>query len=389
MVKTAKNPQVDSMNISCVRRELLLAVSKCAAVAAISVRSDKRPVLSHVLIDSADGMTTVRSTDMDMHIIVEIPAMIKSPGLVTAEARVLERILKSCDSPGIEIEFSPYHEASIIRSGSAVFTLPSLKPDDFPAQEHPAVTHIFNMDTDDVRLLIGRAAPYQSTDGNRYYLEGVYLHPADDSGSPVLRAAATDGHRLARIQTALPDGAAGMPAIILPTKLAKQLLNLCSVPGNISIEVSKESFRASSGNVTILSRTIDGSFPEYERVIPKDRYHPVTVGKKSIAGAVRRVSQALSAGERAINIAVKNHMMILSAGEFPIKSAQESIEMIFIDKKIDAAFNARYMSVIIKAIAGHEVRIDGMQADNPSVWSDPLDDSAMYMLMPMVARQPS
>ena len=236
----------------------------------------------------------------------------------------------------------------------------------------------------DLRSLIDRTRFAISTEETRYYLNGIYLHAADSEGVEVLRTVATDGHRLARVELPLPDGAAGMPGVIVPRKAVSEIRKLVEeTDGDVSVSLSDAKIRFSTGETVLTSKLIDGTFPDYERVIPTGNDKVLETDCKILSHAVDRVSAISSEKSRSIKLNMEKGLVTLSASSPEHGSAIEEVEASYDAGQLEIGFNARYLLDIMQQIEGDAARFTMADAASPTVIRDVSDGSAVYVLMPM------
>ncbi|MFQ6019088.1 MAG: DNA polymerase III subunit beta, partial [Kiloniellaceae bacterium] len=237
-----------------------------AHVQSVVERRTTIPILSNVLLESEEGWLRLTATDMDIAIIDRAEAEVGQAGAVTVPAHTLYDIVRKLPE-GSQVELDGASEADrlVLCAGRSRFTLQTLPKEDFPVMAEGELSHRFEMPAADLRTLIDRTRFAISTEETRYYLNGIYLHTAENEGVAVLRAVATDGHRLARAEMPLPEGAAGMPGVIVPRKTVgelRKLLEEASEP--ISVALSDTKIRFDCQGAVLTSKLIDGTFPEYE-----------------------------------------------------------------------------------------------------------------------------
>jgi DNA polymerase-3 subunit beta len=262
--------------------------------------------------------------------------------------------------------------------------LSCLPVEDFPAMAEGDFTNSFTIAAADLRALIDRTKFAISTEETRYYLNGIYFHATESDGVPVLRAVATDGHRLARVEVPLPEGAGDMPGIIVPRKTVLELRKLIDETGmDVTISLSESKIRFGFDSAVLTSKLIDGTFPDYERVIPADNDKMLEVQKKTFADAVDRVSAISTEKSRAIKVAVEKGMVILSASSPESGSAVEEVEASYDSASMEIGFNSRYLLEILGQIEGDAARFAMADAASPTVIRETADASAVYVLMPM------
>ncbi len=342
------------------------------------------PILSNVRLDAAKGSLSLNATDMDLEIVESAQADVGQDGSTTAPAHTLYDIVRKLpDGAQIELTFGGENQLTLT-SGRSRFQLSCLPADDFPALASGDYSHTFSLASADLRSLIDRTRFAISTEETRYYLNGIYLHAADSDGVDVLRTVATDGHRLARVELPLPDGATGMPGIIVPRKAVTEIRKLIEeADGDVSVSLSDAKIRFSTGETVLTSKLIDGTFPDYERVIPTGNDKVLETDCKVLSQAVDRVSAISSEKSRSIKLNMEKGLVTLSASSPEHGSAIEEVEASYDAGQLEIGFNARYLLDIMQQIEGDAARFTMADAASPTVIRDVSDGSAVYVLMPM------
>src|ERR671912_436692 len=277
-------------------------------------RRNTIPILSNVLLRAEDGGLRMKATDLDIEVTETIPADIAQPGSTTVPAHVIYDIVRKLpDGAQVSLEMAGESGQMQIRSGRSRFMLQALPESDFPDLPAGDLPHPFTLPASDLKRLIEKTQFAISTEETRYYLNGIYLHTLDAGGSLVMRAVATDGHRLARIEMPAPQGAAGMPGVIVPRKAVAEIVKLVEDGSEtITIELSSAKVRLTFDGVVLTSKLIDGTFPDFQRVIPSGNDKRLTVDKDQFARAVARVSTISSERGRAVKLALNNSKLVLS-----------------------------------------------------------------------------
>src|SRR5262249_55690278 len=254
----------------------------------------------------------------------------------------------------------------------------------FPKMSGGDLPHKFELAAADLRNLIDRTRFAISLEETRYYLNGIYVHATQSNGVKVLRAVATDGHRLARMEMPLPAGAENIPGVILPRKTIMELRKLLDeTQSPIQAGLSDTRVRFSFDDAVLTSKLIDGTFPDYERVIPQGNDKVLEVDCKSFAEAVDRVATIATEKTRAVKLALQRGQLTLSATSPDAGSATEEIEARYNGSPLEIGFNARYLLDIAQQIEGEGARFALADAASPTVVQDAADQSALYVLMPM------
>jgi DNA polymerase-3 subunit beta len=354
-------------------------------------RRNTIPILSNVLLEAGSNALGLTATDMDLTIIERVPVSVGTNGAATVPAHTLYDIVRKLPE-GAQVEIGGEGDGSqaVVRAGRSKFSLPTLPREDFPATSGGELPHKFSLGAKELRSLIDRSRFAISTEETRYYLNGIYLHVSDGKGAKGkgegshLRAVATDGHRLARVEMAAPAGAAGMPGVIVPRKTVNELRKLIDETEEaIEVSLSDTRIRFAFDSVTLSSKLIDGNFPDYQRVIPTGNDKTMTVDRRMFAEAVDRVSTIASEKSRAIKISLKKGSMILSASSPEYGSANEELEIGYDGTPIEIGFNARYLLDITGQLQGSEAEFKLADAASPTLLGDASDASALYVLMPM------
>src|SRR6202047_3710536 len=252
--------RVVSMKLTIERAALLKALGH---VQSVVERRTTIPILSSVLLRASAGRLALSATDMDLEIVERVPCQIEQDGRTTAPAHTLYDIVrKLSEGAQIEIEASGERNSMVLRSGRSTFTLQSLPPEDYPVMAGGELPHNFTLSASELRTLIDRTRFAISTEETRYYLNGIYLHVTKNDEVPVIRAVATDGHRLARVELVLPEGAAAMPGVIIPRKTVLELRKLVDESQEeVQVALSETKVRFAIGEAGLTSKLIDGTFP--------------------------------------------------------------------------------------------------------------------------------
>lgn len=370
------------MKLTIDRAPLLHAL---AHVQSVVERRNTIPILANVLIDAGDGAIKLAATDMDLTITEKIAADVTRPGKMTAPAHTLYDIVRKLpDGTQVELGSDGDDGKLMLRSGRSTFTLACLPASEYPATDAEDQPHNFSLTATELKGLVDHTRFAISTEETRYYLNGIYLHALEQDDGAVLRAVATDGHRLARFQIPLPDGAADIPGVIVPRKTIQELRKLLEdSEDSIDIALSETKIRFAFDGIVLYSKLIDGTFPDYERVIPSGNDKTLNVDCKQFAAAVDRVSTISTEKSRAIKLALNKNNLTLSATSLDNGSAVEEIEVGFDSEPLEIGFNSRYLLDITQQIEGGHVQFSLADAASPTVVTDTADASALYVLMPM------
>ena len=329
------------MKVTVERSELLRSLSH---VHRVVERRSTIPILANVMIRAENGQLAFKATDLDLEILEAIPADMASGGVTTVPAHMFYEIVRKLpEGAQVILEGSGDRAVLVIRAGRSRFTLQTLPESDFPDLAAGDMTHEFALPAADLKRLIDKTQFAISTEETRYYLNGIYLHIAGEGKKAVLRAVATDGHRLAQVELAAPEGASGMPGIIIPRKTVGEVQRLVEdLDGEIKIELSATKIRFTIGPVVLTSKLIDGTFPDYARVIPLGNDKQLEVEKRDFEQAVDRVSTVASERGRAVKLSLSGGKLVLSVINPDSGSATEEIEVGYDADPLDIGFNSRY-----------------------------------------------
>jgi DNA polymerase-3 subunit beta len=375
------------MKITIERAALLKALGHIQSVVE---RRNTIPILSNVLLEAAPakgggGRLSLTATDMDVAFVEIVSAEIAKAGATTVQAHTLYEIVRKLpEGSQVGLEWLSEKGQVALRAGRSSFSLAALPADDFPKMAAGELPHAFEIGAGDLKNLIDKTRFAISTEETRYYLNGIYLHAATSNGVKVLRAVATDGHRLARIEMPLPEGADSIPGVILPRKTVMELRKLIDeASGAVQITLSDTRARFSFGEAVLVSKLIDGAFPDYERVIPSGNDKSMEVDRRLFASAVDRVATISTEKSRAVKLALSKNLLTLTANSPDAGTASEEIEIAYQGPALEIGFNARYLLDIAEQLEGENAAFKMADAASPPILGDAADASALYVLMPM------
>lgn len=356
-------------------------------VQSVVERRNTIPILANVLLRARDGGLELTATDMEIAVVERFPATVARSGAATVPAATLYEIVRKLPE-GAQIELDhPGGDAPLsLRAGRFATSMNCLPTEDFPVMAEGQLPHRFTVPAAAVRALIDRTRFAISTEETRYYLNGIYLHEASSEGTQVLRAVATDGHRLARVDEPLPEGAEKIPGVIIPRKTVLEVRKLAdetTEPVTIALSDTKIAFELDAGRIKLVSKLIDGTFPDYGRVIPLHNDKQLDVECKPFAAAVDRVSAISSDRTRAVKLKVADGVLVLAATSHDHGSATEEIEVQYAGEGMEIGFNSRYLLDIAQQIRGESVRLLMADSGAPTIIQELGDASALYVLMPM------
>lgn len=341
------------------------------------------PILSNVKLSGEGSTLNLTATDMDIAIVESVAAQVELAGATTVPAHTFYEIIRKLpDGALVEIESNDAGKVSI-NAGQSSFTLSSLPVADFPVMAEGDFSHNFTLAKAELLALVDKTRFAISTEETRYYLNGIYLHVAGDTDK-VLRTVATDGHRLARIEVALPAGAAGIPGVIIPRKTIAELKKLLeNEVSEVQISVSESKIRFVCGNAVLVSKLIDGTFPDYDRVIPSANDKILEVSASLFSSAVDRVSVIASDKSRGVKLKIQKGKLTLSANSPENGTASEDLDVQYGADALEIGFNSRYLLEMMAQIEGETAQFVLADSASPALVRDSADIGALYVVMPM------
>ncbi|WP_298563366.1 DNA polymerase III subunit beta [uncultured Aliiroseovarius sp.] len=370
------------MKISIERGALLKAVAQAQSVVE---RRNTIPILANVLIEAEGNSVSFRATDLDIEVVDKTDAMVERAGATTVSAVTLHEIVRKLpDGALVQLTDDGATGRLSVEAGRSSFSLATLPKEDFPVMASSEYSANFSAPAPVLRRLFDKSKFAISTEETRYYLNGVYLHVADADGGKVLRAVATDGHRLARIDADLPPGAEDMPGVIVPRKTVGELRKLLDDDdATIAVSVSETKVRFATPVITLTSKVIDGTFPDYTRVIPSGNTRKLEVDATAFAQAVDRVATVSSERSRAVKLQLDEDRLVLSVNAPDAGAAEEELAVAYNDERLEIGFNAKYLLEIASQVDRENAVFMFNSSGDPTLMREGNDTSAVYVVMPM------
>jgi len=352
-------------------------------VQSVVERRNTIPILSNVLIEAtAEGGLKLMATDLDLQINETIAAAVDQPGATTVSAHTLFDIARKLPE-GSQVSLAAAEGKMTIMAGRAKFQLGTLPRDDFPVIAEGELPVSFELPAETLKQIIDKTRFAISTEETRYYLNGIFWHVTDDP-QPVLKAAATDGHRLARITLPRPDGAEAMPDVIIPRKCIAELRKLLEeIDGSVGVSLSPTKIRFDLGQALLTSKLIDGTFPDYSRVIPTGNDKILKIDPRSFEEGVDRVSTIATEKTRAVKMALDRDKITLSVTSPENGTAAEEVPGDYTALGFEIGFNSRYLLDILGQLDGDTIEVHLADAAAPTLIRENDKSSALYVLMPM------
>jgi DNA polymerase III subunit beta len=371
------------MRLTIERSALLKALNH---VQSVVERRNTIPILSNVLLSAQGDSLRLTATDLDIEISEAAPAEVERGGQTTAPANYLyDFVRKLPDGAAVKLDVSGDDPRLLITAGKSRLHLPILPAGDFPSMPSDGFETRFEVEPTELGRLIDKTRFAISTEETRYYLNGIFFHTiANGSGEAMLRAVATDGHRLALADYPAPKGAQGMPGVIVPRKTINELKRLLDDAADlVEISVSPQKIRFALGDAVLTSKLIDGSFPEYARVIPKSNSKKLKIDNKSFSEAVDRVATVSAERSRSVRLAIEKDKITLTVNNPDAGVATEDLAAEYRDDSMEIGFNARYLLDVAQQIEGEEALFELADSGSPTLVRDEADDKALYVLMPL------
>ncbi len=370
------------MKLSIERGALLKAVSQAQSVVE---RRNTIPILANVLIEAEGEHVQFRATDLDIEVVDKTIAQVERAGSTTVSAVTLHEIVRKLPDGALVTLIDDSAKGRLtVEAGRSNFSLATLPKEDFPVMASSEYESNFTAPAPVLRRLFDKSKFAISTEETRYYLNGVYMHVADSDGGKVLRCVATDGHRLARIDADLPDGTTDMPGVIVPRKTVGELRKLLEDDDvQIAVSVSETKIRFATPEITLTSKVIDGTFPDYQRVIPAGNTRRLEVDASEFAKAVDRVSTVSSERSRAVKLSLDEDRLVLSVNSPDSGAAEEELAVAYGDERLEIGFNAKYLLEIASQVDRENAVFMFNSSGDPTLMREGNDTTAVYVVMPM------
>ncbi|MBQ9090295.1 MAG: DNA polymerase III subunit beta [Alphaproteobacteria bacterium] len=368
------------MKLTIERGLLLKALSHIQSVVE---RRQTIPVLSNVLIETQGDIVSLRATDNEIEIVEKLPAGVETQGAVTIPAHKLYDIVKKLPE-GSQLQMAYVEETGQVSlvSGRSKFALSTLPADGFPSMMMEETPFSFSVNAKDMVDLIAKTGFAVSMEETRYNLNGIYMHEKKGAESK-LTAVATDGHRLACAGISLPQGAEGMPGVIIPRKTINELAKLAGETEDaVQVSLSANQIRFSMGDVVLSSRLIDGTYPDYEKVIPINNDKKLQAHAETLTDVIERVS-VVSEKSRGIKLSLSNGLLQVFAASVDEGSAEDEMDAVYDGESVEIGFNYRYLLDILGQVKSETVQMYLQDSASPVILQDEADDNALYVLMPM------
>ena len=364
-----------------------LLVKSLSHIQSVVERRQTIPILANVLLEATEengGTLLLRATDNEIEISDKIPASVEQAGSLTVSAHKLYDVVKKLpDGAQVSCAFQEATSQLSVNSGRSRFALATIPAEGFPSMQVEDAACTFTIPSTQLAGLIDKTQFAMSTEETHYNLNGIYMHEAEKDGKALLKVAATDGHRLATASIDLPEGAKGLPSVIIPRKTIGELTKLLSeTEQDLQVVVSQNQIRFSFGDVILASRLIDGAFPDYEKVIPTGNDKFLEVDSAALTTLVDRVA-VIFEKSRGIKLILKKGVLVVSAANSEEGMAEDEMEAGYDGEQLEIGFNYRYLLDILAQIKGGTVRFALQDGMSPVILQDANNAAALYVLMPM------
>lgn len=355
------------------------------AITKIVERRTTIPILSNVRLEASANGLTLSATNLDIEARTFIAADVATQGALTVPANTLHDIARKLnEAASVSLEAANDGAQLIVKSGRAKFTLQALPASDFPDMDAGEMSHHFTLPAKNLARAIQKTSFAISNEETRYYLNGVYMHTVSGQDGPMLRAVATDGHRLARFEMLAPSGANDMPGVIIPRKMVNEALRLAlATEGDIAIDLSSQKIRLTAGPTILLSKLIVSQFPDYIRVIPTQNDKEAHIDRATLSGAIDRVSVVSSSRGSAIKLEFDTDRIALSVQNPDAGSAAEEVEIQYDAAPLAIGFNGKYLAEILATLDGDSIVIQLGDPGSPTILRAKETEDLLTVLMPM------
>ena len=368
------------MKFSLNQQDLQKSLNYCQGV--IEKRSTLR-ILSNVLLDASNSMLTITATDLDLIFIHHISNVeISEEGKTTTSSSIMYDIVRKF-SAGKKIIFSSVGDNKIhLGSEKSDFNLNCISSSEFPLMDENFNKNEFLINSKNLLKLLNKCKFSVSNDETRHYLSGIFFHQTQIEDKYFLTAVATDSHRMSISKVRLKDKIDFEP-IILPKKTIFQLCSLLEdYEGDVKISNIKSKIKFELNNSILISKLIDGKFPNYVQVIPKENQKKLQVDLKSFLDSVDRVASVSLDKKDGVKFSLTKDILNLSVNNTNSGDGKESLNVKF-DHDLDISFNSRYLIDIASQLDSDQIEIYFKDTGSPALIKDPGDFDSIYVVMPM------
>jgi DNA polymerase III subunit beta len=363
------------MKLTAEREKLL---GPLQAVIGVVERRQTMPVLANVLLGVASGKLSIAATDLEVELVASTEVAVQQPGDITVPGRKFLDILRALPEKS-SVSMSTEGEKVVIRAARSRFTLTTLPAGEFPVIDDINAQQTVQIPRKELARLLEKTHFSMAQQDVRYYLNGMLL----EIDGAMLRAVATDGHRLALCEAALEAKAKTSQQVIVPRKGVLELQRVLTDEGTAAVAIGTNHVRAQIGDVRFTSKLIDGRFPEYSRVIPAAPGAAIRADRDILRQALQRTAILSNEKYRGIRINVRNNAITVQAHNPEQEEAEEEIEVSYTGDELEVGFNVNYLLDALSAIEGQEVELGLTDSNSSCLIRSPGNTSARYVVMPM------
>jgi DNA polymerase-3 subunit beta len=357
-------------------REKLLAPLQ--AVIGVVERRQTMPVLANVLLGVSEGRLSVTATDLEVELVAATEVTVQQTGDITVPGRKFLDILRALPEK-VTVAIATEGEKAVIKAGRSRFTLATLPAAEFPVIEDINSQQTVQIPHKDLSRLLEKTHFSMAQQDVRYYLNGMLL----EIDGQLLRAVATDGHRLALSEATLESKAKSSQQVIVPRKGVLELQRVLTPEGTASVAIGSNHVRAQIGDVRFTSKLIDGRFPEYSRVIPSAPAAAIRADRDVLRQALQRTAILSNEKYRGIRINVRKNAMTVQAHNPEQEEAEEEIEVSYEGADLEVGFNVNYLLDALAAIDGQDVELGLTDSNSSCLIRSPGSATSRYVVMPM------
>ncbi len=359
------------------QREVLL--KPISFVAGIVERRQTLPILANVLIELDANKLTLTGTDLEVEVVTGTKVSGKKNGKITVPARKLLDICKTLPNE-TKIDFSLNKEKVVIKAGRSRFSLTTLSPDDFPNLETEKWDHELTLKQQVLKSLLEKTQFCMAQQDVRYYLNGLLLEMKDK----ILRAVATDGHRMATSNIPLEQETSEERQVIVPRKGVLEISRLLESNENeVKLQLNPNHLRIITSDFVFTTKLIDGRFPDYNKVIPAEQNKKVQIDRDTLKEALIRVAILSNEKYRGVRFNFDKGSMKVTAHNPEQEEAQEELSVQYSGDSIEIGFNVNYVSDAVSALSAGNVEIGLSDANSSCTLRTPKDKTTQYIVMPM------
>ncbi len=363
------------MKFSASRETILKPLS---AVIGVVERRQTMPILAHVLISAQDGKLTMTATDLEVELRADVDVEVEVPGEVTVPGRKLYDICRALPE-GVTVELALSGGRATIKAGRSRFTLSTLRAADFPVVEEVTIQQTLKLARQDLKHLLEKTQFSMAQQDVRYYLNGLLLETADAT----LRAVATDGHRLALAEISMEASAEQAGQVIVPRKGVLELLRLVDGEGDVEITLGSNHVRVEADDIRFTSKLIDGRFPDYDRVVPKDPSNVIQADRASLRAGLQRAAILSNEKYRGVRLALEENRVTMQANNPEQEEAEEELEVAYTGDEMEIGFNVNYLLDALGAVDSEEVELGVSDPNSSCLIKAPGEQNSRFVVMPM------